>query len=178
MRTQRLITYAFATCLILLVTGSAIAHDERGDSNALLKGAYRIFTQSSGVGSTAHFYFAGVITYDGKGNARMTDRGTIIDSNSNSATAPPSFGETGIFTYEVKRDGSFTQEGIFTSDPADPFQYTITSKWVGQISAGGLVLILSGPIPTEPGTFCDIAAGACSPRFSGFSGTAVRIRPE
>ena len=166
-----------AACLFLLVTGTAIAHDERGDSNALLKGTYRIFTQTSGVGSTAHFYFVGVITYDGKGNARMTDRGTIIDSNGNSATTPPSFGETGIFTYEVKRDGSFTQEGIFTSNPDESYQYRITGvKWVGQIGADNSVLILSGAIPTEPSTFCD--SQGCSLRFGGFSGTAVRIRHE
>ena len=169
---------AVATCLVLFVTGSAIAAAEPGDSNASLKGTYRIFTQTSGVGSTAHFYFVGVITYDGHGHARMTDRGTLIDSNgdSNSTTAPPSFGETGILTYAVKRDGSFTQEGIFTSNPDESYQYRITGiRWVGQIGADGSVLILSGAIPTEPSTFCD---SQCSLRFGGFSGTAVRIRPE
>ena len=84
MRTQRIIAYVFATCLVSLVAGSAIAAAEPGDSNASLKGTYRIFSQTSGVGSTAHGYFIGAITYDGHGQARMTDRGTIIDSNNHS----------------------------------------------------------------------------------------------
>src|SRR5438874_2792936 len=115
MRTQRLFTYALAVCLVLLGTGSAIADDEPGNYNASLKGRYRIFSNVSSDGSTAHLYFIGVITYDGKGNAKMADRGTVIDNNS--STAPSSFEETGIFTYEVKRDGSFTQLGTFTPNP-------------------------------------------------------------
>ena len=38
MRTQRLIAYAFAACLILLVTGSAMAERRRGQSEQPLAG--------------------------------------------------------------------------------------------------------------------------------------------
>jgi len=64
---------AFAACLVLLGTGSAIADDESGNNNASLKGTYRIFSNVSTVGSTAHLYFIGVITYDRNGHARMAD---------------------------------------------------------------------------------------------------------
>ncbi len=69
------------------------------------------------------------------------DSGTIIDGNAGTAI---SFDETGEFTYKVNRDGSFTQEGTFTSNPVG--DYVITGvKWVGQIGAQGSILILSGP---------------------------------
>jgi len=165
--------YAFAVCLVLLGTGSAIAADEQGNYNASLKGKYRIFSNVSSDGSTAHLYFVGVITYDGNGHARMADRGTVIDSNS--STAPSSFEETGMFTYEVKRDGSFTQLGSFTSNPVG--SYTITNvKWVGQIGALGSILILSGTIPPEPAIFT--SGGASSERLGSFTATAVRIPQE
>jgi hypothetical protein len=160
-------------CLVLLGTGSAIAADEPGNYNASLKGKYRIFSNVSNDGSTDHLYFIGVITYDGNGHARMADRGTVIDSNN--ATAPPSFEETGMFTYEVRRDGSFTQEGTFTSNPVG--SYTITGvKWVGQIGAQGAILILSGAIPPEPTTFS--SGGGSSVHYGSFTATAVRIPQE
>jgi len=163
---------AVAACLVLLGTGSAIADDEPGNYNASLKGTYRIFSNVSSVGSTAHLYFIGVITYDGNGHARMADRGTVIDSNNVTA---PSFEETGRFSYAVKRDGSFTQEGSFTSNPVG--SYTITSvKWVGQIDAQGSILILSGAIPTEPAIFT--SGGVSSERLGSFTATAVRIPQE
>ena len=162
---------AFAACLVLLGTGSAIADDESGNNNASLKGTYRIFSNVSTVGSTAHLYFIGVITYDGNGHARMADRGTIIDSNNVTAS---SFEETGMFSYVVKRDGSFTQQWSFTSNPVGP--YTITGvKWVGQIGAQGSILILSGTIPTEPSIFT--SGGVSSERLGSFTATAVR-RPQ
>lgn len=37
MRTQRLIVYVFAACLVSLLAGPAMADDERGNPNALLK---------------------------------------------------------------------------------------------------------------------------------------------
>jgi hypothetical protein len=172
MRTQRLIAYAFAACLILLGTGSAIAYDEPGNYNANLKGTYRIFSNVSSVGSTAHLYFIGVITYDGRGHARMADRGTVIDSSGSTA---PSFEETGRFEYRVKRDGSFTQSGSFTSNPEGA--YTITNvQWVGQIGAQGSILILSGAIPSEPAIFT--SGGVSSERLGSFTATAVRIPQE
>jgi len=156
----------------LLGTGSAIADDEPGNYNANLKGKYRIFSNVSTVGSTAHLYFIGVITYDGDGHARMADRGTVIDSNASTA---PSFEETGRFTYEVKRNGSFTQSGSFESNP--PGSYTIAGvKWVGQIGAQGSILILSGVIPPEPTIFT--SGGVSSERLGSFTATAVRIPQE
>jgi hypothetical protein len=172
MRTQRLFAYAFAVCLVLIGTGSAIAADEPGNYNANLKGTYRIFSNVSSVGSTAHLYFIGVITYDGHGHARMADRGTVIDSSGSMA---PSFEETGMFEYKVKRDGSFTQSGSFTSNPAG--SYTITDvKWVGQIGAQDSILILSGVIPTEPAIFT--SGGVSSEHLGSFTATAVRIPQE
>jgi hypothetical protein len=61
MRTQRLFAYAFAVCLVLLGTGSAIADDGSGYSNASLNGRYRIFSNVSTDGSTAHLYFNGYL---------------------------------------------------------------------------------------------------------------------
>lgn len=173
MRTQRLFAYAFAVCLVLLGAGSAIASDEPGNYNANLKGTYRIFSNASSDGSTAHTYFIGVITYDGHGHARMADRGTAIDSNA--STAPSSFEETGKFEYRVKRDGSFTQSGSFESDP--PGSYVITNvQWVGQIGAQGSILILSAAIPLEPTTFT--GGGGSSVHYGSFTATAVRIPQE
>ena len=102
----------------------------------------------------------------------MTDSGTVIDSTRTTAF---SFEETGIFTYTVKRDGSFTQEGGFASNPVG--SYTLTGvKWVGQIGDQGSVLIISGAIPPEPAIF--ESGGVSSQRLSGFTATAVRIRRE
>ena len=172
MRTQRLIVYMFAACLVLLGTGSAIANDEHGHHNASLKGTYRIFTSANNVGSTATLKFIGVITYDGKGHAKSAASGTIIDSNAGTAV---SFEETGEFTYKVNRDGSFTQEGTFTSNPVG--DYVLTGvKWVGQIGARGSILILSGAIPPEPSIF--MSGGRSSVRFGVVTGTAVRIDKE
>jgi len=174
MRTQRLFAYAFAVCLVLLGTGSAIADDGSGYSNASLNGRYRIFSNASSDGSTAHTYFIGVITYDGRGHARMVDRGTTIDST-NSA-APSSFEETGTFEYRVKRDGSFTQSGFFEGNP--PASYLITNvQYVGQIGAQGSILILSAAIPLQPTTFT--SGGAIpSVHYGSFTATAVRIPQE
>jgi hypothetical protein len=75
----------------------------------------------------------------------------------------------------VKRDGSFTQLGSFTSNPVG--SYTITNvKWVGQIGALGSILILSGAIPTEPAIFT--SGGASSERLGSFTATAVRVPQE
>lgn len=160
---------AVAACLVLLGTGSAIAADEPGNYNASLKGTYRTFSSGVNVGSTSKLYFIGVITYDGHGHATMADRGTIIDSNANQ---PFSFEETGELTYEVKRDGSFTQEGTFTSNPVG--DYVLTGiKWVGQIGAGGSILVISGAIPPQPQIFT--SGGVSTVRFGVNSMTAVRI---
>ena len=170
MRTPRLFANAFVACLVLLGTGSAIAADEPGNFNAQLKGTYRWFSNASTEGNSVHLYFIGVVTYDGKGHATMADRGTGIDPFNQ---APPfSFEETATLTYAVKRDRSFTQEGTFTSNPVG--DYVITgAKWVGQIGAGGSILVISGAIPPQPQIFT--SGGVSTVRFGVNSMTAVRI---
>mgnify|MGYP003576201371 CR=1 FL=1 len=172
----QLIVYVLAACVVLLGTGSAIADDEHRNHNASLKGTYRIFTTLNNVGSTAILKSLGVITYDGKGHAQMSDSGTIIDSNSGAAI---SFEETGKFTYKVNRDGSFTQEGTFTSHPiGEPGGYVITGvKWVGQIGGRGSILMISGTIPPEPQIFTS-EGRVPSVRFGVMTGTAVRMDKE
>jgi len=80
-RTQRCIAYAFAACLVSLVTGSALADAESGNPNAFVKGTYQLsnsiscatsdlgFTQPDlqaiGSGQTQDISFPGIITYDG-----------------------------------------------------------------------------------------------------------------
>jgi hypothetical protein len=76
-------------------------------------------------------------------------------------------------TYEVKRNGSFTQEGIFTATNGS---YTLTgAKVVGQIDSQGSVLILSAAIPPVLETL-SFSGGGSSERSCGGVGTAVRIR--
>jgi hypothetical protein len=132
MRTQRLITYAFVAGLGLLSAGSALADDERGNPNTLLKGTYRYtmvescsrsaaFTDlpdlqpiGGGGGNTSHT--TGLLTYDGLGNVTVDQRGTLI------SPGPYPFGEVPVtlgpvvwerqhcnWKYKVNRDGTFTQ---------------------------------------------------------------------
>jgi hypothetical protein len=164
---------AIAASLFLLVTGPALAEDERGDSNASLSGKFRFSTvktcTDTATGSTVHIFFHGTTVYDGNGNARLTERGTIFLPGP--STFP--FEETGDLTYTVKPNGSFTQEGTFT---ATDQSYTLTgAKMTGQIDAQGSVLIISAAIPPVKETLT-FAGGGFSERFCGSSGTAVRIR--
>ena len=194
-----------AASLVLLVTGSAFAAAELGGSNASLKGKFRItiekscadvpdgfsvsgppdfpFWQAMGIGNTRQLYFTGVQTYDGNGHVTTTERGTLIFpgpyiQGSGTVTA---FEETGSWTYTVKRDGSFTQEGASFTATDGSYRYT-GAKVVGQISADGSVLILSEAIPpvVETLTFLDSNGNPAggSKRLCGAMGTAVRIRPE
>lgn len=165
---------AIAVGLVLLGTGSAITADGPGNFNARLKGTYRTFSHATNVGSTVHLYFNGVMTYDGNGHATWAGSGTVINQDS-TVTEAFSFGETGVLTYEVKRDGSFTQVGTFTSNPVG--DYVITPvKWVGQIGIGGSILVLSGPIPPEPAIFTD--GRGSTVRFGVNQMTAVRISQQ
>ena len=164
---------AVAVSLILLVTGSAIADDEGGNSNASLKGKFRLSINKtctdSGTNSTVHIYFSGVTTYDGNGRATLRERGTIFFLPGPSFFT---FEETANLTYEVKPNGSFTREGTFT---ATDRSYTLTGvKSVGQINADGSVLNLSGAIPPVLETLL-FRGGGSSERSCGTSGTEVRI---
>ena len=124
---------AVAACLVLLVTGSAIADDEGGNSNASLKGKFRFSLNKSctdtATGALVHIYFIGVTTYDGNGGATTTDRGMILFPRSNSFLT---FEEKGDSTYEVKRNGSFIEEGTFTGTDGT---VVTGAKTVGQIDA-------------------------------------------
>lgn len=190
---------AVSICLVLLVTGSALAND-----NSLLKGKFRItiekscadvpdgfsisgppdfpFWQAVGIGNMRQLYFTGIQTYDGHGHVMTTERGTLIFpgpyfQGSGTATA---FEETGSWTYTVKHDGSFTQEGA--SFTATDGSYTVTgTKIVGQISADGSVLILSAVTPPVVETLKFFSNGTLvgsTQRLCGASGTAVRIPHE
>ena len=162
-----------AAGLVLLVTGSAFAAAELGDSDASLKGKFRFSLNKSctdtATGQTLHLYLIGVTTYDGNGHATLTERGTLLFSNSQSVVT---FEDKANLTYQVKPNGSFTQEGIFTATDGS---YTLTgAKIVGQIDAQGSVLILSAAIPPVLETL-SFSVGGHSERHCGASGTAVRI---
>ena len=164
---------AFAVSLILLVTGSAIADDEGGNSNASLKGKFRLSINKTctdtATGSLVYIYFSGVITYDGNGHATLRERGTIFFPPSSSFDT---FEETANLTYQVRPNGSFTREGTFTATDGS---YTLTGvKSVGQIDEDASVLNLSGVIPPVLETL-SFAGGGSSVRSCGTSGTEVRI---
>jgi hypothetical protein len=184
MRTQRLIVYVFAACLVSLFAGTAMADDERGHFNAFLKGTYRISAtlscssgpnpESIGSDPTSFITFAGVITYDGHGRATATDHGVNIGTGS-----PDGFDEACEFSYKVARDGSFSQTGSCT-DAGKSFLLS-GLKWNGQIGDEGEVLITNRvgtdveklEVPAPP-------ALAVFTRYSicGGVGTAVRIHPH
>ena len=92
MRTQRLIAYAFAACLVSLLAGTAMADDGSGHFNAFLQGQYQVsgtVTCSTGptvelIGSEPTLFdtFTGVITYDGHGHATLKDQGVDIGTGS------------------------------------------------------------------------------------------------
>lgn len=159
--------------LTLLLTGSAQAHDDRGEFNSSLKGTFRFSTvktcTDAVIGSTTHFYFNGTVVYDGNGSAKLTQRGTLILPGSTAL----SFEEIAELTYLLKSDGSFAQEGTFT---ATDRSYTLTgARMIGQIDAQGSVVMLGSPIPSEKETVTT-SGGGVSQYFCGTSGTAVRIR--
>jgi hypothetical protein len=206
MRTQRLIAYAFAAGLVSLMAGSAMADDERGNPNALLKGTYRHIASGSGAsvpttssselgfnpwpdltargGGSAgdHTYFTGVITYDGKGYATETIQGIIIFTGRFGPGSFPllTFEENCDWTYDVKRDGSFTREGTCrgttTGGQFADSPYTLSGlKWVGQIGIGGAVLISYRVDPTMETT---LSNGFFTKTIGANQGTEVRIRTQ
>ncbi|MBH0193711.1 MAG: hypothetical protein HP492_18465 [Nitrospira sp.] len=173
MRIHRLIASVYAVCLVVLITGLALA--DGPNHNEMLKGKYR-FSMSktctdTATGSTVHLHFHGTTTYDGSGNATLKDRGTVFLPG----PFQVSFEETAELTYEVRRNGSFTQEGAFTATDGS---FMVTGvKIVGQLDSEGSVLILSAAIPAVQETLT-FPGGGSTQRFCAASGTAVRIRPE
>ena len=173
MRTHGCIAFTCAGYLALLVADPALADGFNYDE--MLKGKYRISMSKTctdtATGSTVHLHFLGTTTYDGNGHAKLTERGTIFLPGPSQV----SFEETAQLTYEVKPNGSFTQEGTFT---AMDQSYTLTgAKMAGQIGADGSVLTLGAAIPAVKETLA-FPGGGFTERFCAASGTAVRIRPE
>jgi hypothetical protein len=181
MRTQRLFAYAFAVCLVSLVAGLAMADVGSGNFNAFLQGQYQVngtVTCSTGptvesIGSEPTLFdtFTGVITYDGHGHATLKDEGVDIGTGS-----PDIFvDETCTYSYEVARDGSFTQ----TSSCTDAGKSYLLSgiKERGQIGVGGSVLI-TNQIGKDVETLEVPPGNIIQYRICGGMGTAVRIHPH
>ncbi len=195
MRTQGLIAYTFAACLVSLLAGTAMADDGSGHFNAFLKGKYQFIINQScttsdvapgfidvvsqGQGQTDPIYFTGVIIYDGNGHATQTDHGIFLSGLPHDAGGSPvdPFEEECHYKYAVARDGSFSQEGSCTGVGG---KYKLSGdKWKGQIAVGGLVLIMN-QVGTEVSTLEMPAVSPTSTqyRICGSVGTVVRIQPQ
>lgn len=195
MRTQRLITYTFAACLVSLFAGTAMANDGSGQFNAFLKGKYQFIINQScttsdvapgfigvvsqGQGQTDVNYFTGVITYDGNGHATQTDHGIFLSGVPHGPGGTPvdPFEEECHYTYAVARDGSFSQEGSCTGVGG---RYKLSGdKWKGQIGLGGLVLIMN-QVGTDVSTFemPAVAPTSTQYRMCGGVNTSMRIQPQ
>ena len=203
MRTQRLIVYAIAACLVFLLAGSAMATDHPINPS-WLKGTYRHMASGScatsdavdasgagftpfpslqaiGSGSTGPGGFTGVITYDGQGKATETLRGIGLSDGPYGANTFPvlTFEETCEWTYVVNRDFSFSRKGTCrgttTGGQFANSRYTLSDiNWVGQIGIGGAVLITSTFEPVEQ----KLANGFLTKRICATQGTEVRIRKQ
>jgi hypothetical protein len=198
MRTQRLIVYMFAACLVSLLAGPAIADDEHGHFNAFLKGKYQFNINQScttsnveappgfngvvslGPGQTDPVYFTGVITYDGHGNATQTDHGIFLSGVPHGAPSSPvdTFQEECHYTYKVARDGSFTQDGYCKGTGGGGSYKLSGDKWKGQIALGGSVLIMN-QVGTDVSTLESLTVPptfSTQYRICGSVGTAVRLQ--
>jgi hypothetical protein len=199
---------AVATCLILLVAGSACAEDV-GSINALLKGTYQytmtVSCSSSGAftalpdlqpvggggGSTAHTN--GVLTYDGLGNVTVNQRGILINPG------PYSFGEPATvgpivwerqqcnWRYRVNGDRTFTQgdgdcQGFDKYGPEEfgipGEQVTITNMRWEGQIGVGGQMLLFNQQVEPAIETLTTNTGFTTQRICGYTGTAVRIHPE
>jgi hypothetical protein len=144
-----------------------------------------------GGGSTAHTN--GVLTYDGLGNVTVNQRGILINPG------PYSFGEPATvgpivwerqrcnWRYRVNGDRRFTQgdgdcQGFDKYGPEEfgipGEQVRITNmRWEGQIGVGGEMLIFNQQVEPAIETLTT-NTGFTTQRVCGYTGTAVRIRPE
>ena len=145
-----------------------------------------------GDSSTAHTN--GVLTYDGLGNVTVNQRGIAINPG------PYSLGEVPVtvgpvvwdrqqcnWKYRVNGDRTFTQgDGdCLGFDKYGPVEFgipgeqvTITNmRWEGQIGAGGQTLIFNQQVEPAIETLTT-STGFTTQRVCGYTGTAVRIRPE
>jgi hypothetical protein len=196
MRTQRFIAYAFTVCLVVLSAGSAMAFDERGNPNELLKGKYR-FSQNNtcaivlgpggftdqlvtlGDGFPAWLYLTGVATYDGIGTVTVKDHGIFIGgpgpSPFSQGNQPVStFADNCSGTYEVNpQDRSFIQKMSCTATDGS---YTLTGiKFKGQIDPEGSVLTMSS---AEPVIQTAVGNGFANKRICGAHVTSVRMHQK
>lgn len=181
MRTQRFIAYAFTVCLVMLLTGSAMADDERGDFNAFLKGKYQHSgsiscvtgdtPDSIGSGPPQHITFTGITIYDGHGTATVKEHGIV------SSGIPSSFEDTCSGKYEVNRNGSIRRESTCMGAGGS---YKLSGiRWKGQVGVEGAVVNLSSAelvvqkleVPAESPTFTQY-------RICGGLETEVRIHPQ
>jgi hypothetical protein len=115
--------------------------------------------------------FTGVITYDGHGHATLKDEGVDIGTGS-----PDIFvDETCTYSYEVARDGSFTQTSSCTNAGKSYLLSGIKER--GQIGVGGSVLI-TNQIGKDVETLEVPPGNIIQYRICGGMGTAVRIHPH
>jgi hypothetical protein len=198
MRTQRLIVYVFAACLVSLLAGPAMADDGSGHFNAFLKGKYQFNKScttsnveappgfngvvSLGPGQTDPVYFTGVITYDGHGNATQTDHGIFLSGVPHGAPSSPvdTFQEECHYTYKVARDGSFTQDGYCKGTGGGGSYKLSGDKWKGQIALGGSVLIMN-QVGTDVSTLESLTVPptfSTQYRICGSVNTSVRLQPQ
>jgi len=178
MRTQRLYAYAFAVCLVSLLAGPAMADVGSGHFNAFLQGQYQVsgtVTCSTGptidsIGSEPTLFdtFTGVITYDGHGHATLKDEGVDIGTGSPDRFAD----ETCKTSYEVARDGSFTQTTTCTDASKSYLLSGIKER--GQIGVGGSLLI-TNQIGKDVETLEVPPGNIIQYRICGGVATAVRI---
>jgi hypothetical protein len=205
MRTQRCITSIFAASLVLLVAGSATAQFDGGNSNSLLQGTYRYtmvvtcsrsgeFTalpdlRPIGGGFQVTSHTTGLITYNGRGQAAVDQRGIIIFPGPYSASqdvvtiGPIVWDQQHCdWKYKVKQDGTFTQGGDCRGvDKYGPVAFGIPGEEVvitdikleGQIGPRGEVLIWNQVAPTIE--TLTASTGFSTKQLCGYSGTAVRI---
>lgn len=206
MHTQRLIAYAFAACLVSLSAGSAMADNERGNPNALLKGTYRHstifhcattpqgFTDDlvplGGGNAGGSTNYTGVITYDGNGHATMSNHGVAIFPGPYptevTSIAAITFDNNCDWTYRVNPDGSFTQGGdCIGFDRIGPRAFDIPGEQIrisniqleGQIGVGGQVLIWNQVEPTvQTLEIINRPFQFSNKSICAYHGTAVRIR--
>ena len=178
MRTQRLIAYVFAACLVSLLAGPVMADDGSGHFNAFLQGKYQHSgsiscatgdtPESIGSGPPQHITFTGVTIYDGHGTATVKEHGIL------SSGIPSSFKDDCSGKYEVNRNGSIRRESTCTGDGGS---YKLSGiRWKGQIGVESSVVSLSSAelvvqkleVPAEHPTFTQY-------RICGGLETEVRI---
>jgi hypothetical protein len=146
-----------------------------------------------GGGNASTSHATGLITYDGRGNADVDERGILLSPGPYPSDSLPEHTAVGPivydtkhcdWTYTVRGNRTFTQGGDCRGyDRTGPVLFGIPGERVdinntrleGQIGSNGLVLIWNGVAPTIETLSTD--TGFTTKRVCGYSGTAVRIGP-